>query len=162
MKWTFISPVQSEMTTNLHSLGRSVQSVRLRISIEGFLTVSFQMHRLDMPFMFDLLETDIPLRITYTGHVSFVDAAGNEFSILLSQNMGTLTIHVLMFENEAVPALIKSYLAAETCSWSKKLNLWYCWRETWCSCSVYIVRSLDFAVIVCRMTGMRVHVSQLL
>lgn len=82
-----------------------MQSVRLRISIEGFLTVSFQMRRLDMPFMFDLLETDIPLRITYTGHVSFVDAAGDEFSILLSQNMETLTIHVLMFENEAVPAL---------------------------------------------------------
>ena len=93
------------MTTNLLSLGRSVQSVRLRISIEGFLTVSFQMRRVDMPFMFDLLETDIPLRITYTGHVSFVDAAGNEFSISLSQNMGMLTIHVLMFENEAVPAL---------------------------------------------------------
>ena len=67
------------------------------------------MRRLDLPFTFDLLQIQIPLRIGGAGNVSVIEHQG--FTISLTQNIshdvpeGTLTVHAVTFQIAEMPHL---------------------------------------------------------
>ncbi|KAN0140664.1 hypothetical protein V8E53_001491 [Lactarius tabidus] len=64
-----------------------------------FLGEIVDLHRLNLPIDFNIIQTDIRSLLTVTGNVSTIDPLDNSFTVALTQNIaghpGTLTVHTV-------------------------------------------------------------------